>query len=67
MSYITVTEYAKEYNITPQYVRKLIKNKKVQAIKVHDRLWLVYSPDTTSETIDERLADAEILRKAKKL
>jgi excisionase family DNA binding protein len=39
--YITVTEYAAKRGVSVQYVRKLLAAGKLDAIKVHDRLWLI--------------------------
>jgi excisionase family DNA binding protein len=38
---ITVTKYAEKLGVSPQYVRRLIAEKKIKAIKVNERLWLI--------------------------
>jgi excisionase family DNA binding protein len=67
MKYITVKEYADEYGCSPQYIRKLIKEKKLAAIKVHERLWLISDTSAiSSDTLDERLAEANLLNEVRK-
>ncbi len=39
--YMTVTEYAAKRGVSVQYVRKLLAAGKLDAIKVHERLWLI--------------------------
>lgn len=41
MSYMTVTEYAKRQGVSVQYIRKLIRQGKIEATKVNERLWLI--------------------------
>ena len=41
MNLMTVSEYAKEYGCSPQYIRRLIAEGKLKAVKVSERLWLI--------------------------
>jgi excisionase family DNA binding protein len=38
---ITVTKYSEKIGVSPQYVRRLIAEGKIKAIKVNERLWLI--------------------------
>jgi len=38
---MTVTQYAAKRGVSPQYIRRLIKEKKIKAVKVNERLWLI--------------------------
>jgi excisionase family DNA binding protein len=41
MKFITVTEFAKRQGVSVQYIRKLIRQGKIEATKVNKRLWLI--------------------------
>jgi excisionase family DNA binding protein len=38
---MTVTQYAEKRGVSPQYVRRLIGQGKIKAIKINERLWLI--------------------------
>ena len=38
---MTVTQYAEKRGVSPQYIRRLIAEGKIKAIKVNERLWLI--------------------------
>ena len=37
----TVTQYAQAKKVSPQYIRRLIAEGKLKAVKVSERLWLI--------------------------
>lgn len=41
MNFLTVTQYAALRGCSPQYVRRLIAEGKLKAVKVSERLWLI--------------------------
>ena len=38
---MTVSQYAAKRGCSPQYVRRLIAEGKIKAVKVSERLWLI--------------------------
>jgi excisionase family DNA binding protein len=38
---MTVTQYAEKRGVSTQYIRRLIAEGKIKAIKVNERLWLI--------------------------
>jgi excisionase family DNA binding protein len=41
MNLLTVSQYAQQRGVSPQYIRRLIAEGKIKAIKVSQRLWLI--------------------------
>lgn len=41
MNFITVTQLAEQRGVSVQYIRKLIRQGKIKAVKVSERLWLI--------------------------
>jgi hypothetical protein len=64
VKYVTVAEYASEYCVSPQYVRRLIRNGKIKAVRIHERLWLIENPEQLS--VDERLEERNLILHVRK-
>lgn len=41
MNLLTVTQYAQRRGVSAQYIRRLIAEGKIKAVKVNERLWLI--------------------------
>jgi excisionase family DNA binding protein len=39
--FMTVTQYAAKRGVSTQYIRRLIVEGKIKAVKVNERLWLI--------------------------